>query len=207
MVPVLRWLFIHQTAERFGFSEVGSALPYERVLGEEDHVEHIARSAPAAARGRSGPVGEATAHLFDTPGCRAVRVAARLRLPALCLPGASWAGAWTMMLGAVWASWGTRSYRTEVSRPVRSPRPATSSSRPGTRRDSLPCAESCTSATRSCPARTISSWRSPSATTPWKLPRSRETTPIRPGRSLEEREGGPDEARGFSHGRVSALVI
>lgn len=41
------------------------ALPYERVLAGEDYIEHIARSALAAGAGRSGPVGEATAHLFD----------------------------------------------------------------------------------------------------------------------------------------------
>ena len=41
------------------------ALPYERVLGEEDYIEHIARAALGAGAGRSGPVGEATAHLFD----------------------------------------------------------------------------------------------------------------------------------------------
>ena len=44
------------------------ALPYERVLGEEDYIEHIARSALAAGKGRSGLVGEATAYLFDTRG-------------------------------------------------------------------------------------------------------------------------------------------
>ena len=44
------------------------ALPYERVLGEEPYVEHIARSALAAGVGRSGPVGETTAHLFDARG-------------------------------------------------------------------------------------------------------------------------------------------
>ena len=41
------------------------ALPYERHLGEEDYIEHIARSALAAGSGTSGPVGKATAHLFD----------------------------------------------------------------------------------------------------------------------------------------------
>ena len=53
------------------FSDIDTAdgaLPYERVLGEEDYVEHIARSALAAGKGRSGPVGEATAHLFDARG-------------------------------------------------------------------------------------------------------------------------------------------
>ena len=53
------------------FSDIDTAdgaLPYERVLGEEDYVEHIARSALAAGEGRSGPVGEATACLFDARG-------------------------------------------------------------------------------------------------------------------------------------------
>jgi aminoglycoside 3-N-acetyltransferase len=50
------------------FSDIDTAdgaLPYERVLGEEDYIEHIARSALAAGAGRSGPLGEATVHLFD----------------------------------------------------------------------------------------------------------------------------------------------
>jgi aminoglycoside 3-N-acetyltransferase len=51
------------------FSDIDTsegALPYERVLGEEeDYIERIARSALAAGAGRSGPVGKATAHLFD----------------------------------------------------------------------------------------------------------------------------------------------
>ena len=57
--------------ERFWrtFSDIDTsegALPYERVLGEEeDYIEHIARSALAAGAGRSEPVGEATAYLFD----------------------------------------------------------------------------------------------------------------------------------------------
>jgi len=53
------------------FSDINTAdgaLHYERVLGEEDYVEHIARSALAAGKGMSGPVGEATAHLFDARG-------------------------------------------------------------------------------------------------------------------------------------------
>ena len=53
------------------FSDINTsegALPYERVLGEEDYIEHIARSALAAGAGRSGPVGEAKAHLFDARG-------------------------------------------------------------------------------------------------------------------------------------------
>jgi aminoglycoside 3-N-acetyltransferase len=41
------------------------ALPYERILGEEDYIEHIARSALAAGAGRDRTVGEATAYLFD----------------------------------------------------------------------------------------------------------------------------------------------
>jgi aminoglycoside 3-N-acetyltransferase len=44
------------------------ALPYERVIGEEDYIEHIARSALAAGFGRSGPVGGGTAHLFEARG-------------------------------------------------------------------------------------------------------------------------------------------
>ena len=51
------------------FSDIDTgegALPYERLLGEdEDYIEHIARSALAAGIGSSGPVGEGTAHLFD----------------------------------------------------------------------------------------------------------------------------------------------
>ena len=53
------------------FSDINTsegALPYERVLGEEDYVRHIARSALTAGAGRSGPVGEATAHLFEARG-------------------------------------------------------------------------------------------------------------------------------------------
>jgi aminoglycoside 3-N-acetyltransferase len=50
------------------FSDINTAegaLPYERVLGEEDYIEHVARSALAAGAGRSGPLGKATAYLFD----------------------------------------------------------------------------------------------------------------------------------------------
>ncbi len=50
------------------FSDIDTsegALPYERVIGEEDYVWYIARSALAAGAGSSGPVGEATAHLFE----------------------------------------------------------------------------------------------------------------------------------------------
>lgn len=54
------------------FSDIDTgegALPYKRVLGNEDYIEHIARSALAAeaSPGKSGPVGEATAYLFDAP--------------------------------------------------------------------------------------------------------------------------------------------
>ena len=44
------------------------ALPYEHLLGEEDYIEHIARSALASGVGRSGPVGEGIAHLFEARG-------------------------------------------------------------------------------------------------------------------------------------------
>jgi aminoglycoside 3-N-acetyltransferase len=50
------------------FSDIDTsegALPYECLVGEEDYVGYIARSALAAGAGRSGPVGEATAHLFQ----------------------------------------------------------------------------------------------------------------------------------------------
>ena len=53
------------------FSDIDTsegALPYERILGEEDYIEHTARSALAAGKGRAGPVGEATAYLFDAQG-------------------------------------------------------------------------------------------------------------------------------------------
>jgi aminoglycoside 3-N-acetyltransferase len=54
------------------FSDIDTsegALPYERLLGEEeDYIEHIARSALAAGAGRSGPGGEATAYMFDARG-------------------------------------------------------------------------------------------------------------------------------------------
>jgi aminoglycoside 3-N-acetyltransferase len=53
------------------FSDIDTsegALPYERVLGEEDYIEHIVRLALAAGAGRSGLVGEATAYLFDARG-------------------------------------------------------------------------------------------------------------------------------------------
>ncbi|CAA9464072.1 MAG: hypothetical protein AVDCRST_MAG58-3132 [uncultured Rubrobacteraceae bacterium] len=53
------------------FSDIDTsegALPYERLLGEEDYIEHIARSALASGFGRSGPVGEGIAHLFEARG-------------------------------------------------------------------------------------------------------------------------------------------
>jgi aminoglycoside 3-N-acetyltransferase len=53
------------------FSDIDTAdgtLPYERVLGEEDYIEHIAHFALTAGVGRSGPVGEGTAYLFDARG-------------------------------------------------------------------------------------------------------------------------------------------
>ena len=49
------------------FSDIDTgegALPYGRVIGGEDYIAHIARSALAAGAGRDGPVGDATAHLF-----------------------------------------------------------------------------------------------------------------------------------------------
>lgn len=53
------------------FSDVNTdkgALPYEDLLGEEDYIEHIARSALAAGVGKGGPVGEAASYLFDARG-------------------------------------------------------------------------------------------------------------------------------------------
>jgi aminoglycoside 3-N-acetyltransferase len=52
------------------FSDIDTgegALPYERLLGGEDYIEHIARSALASSAGigSSGPVGGGTGHLFD----------------------------------------------------------------------------------------------------------------------------------------------
>lgn len=50
------------------FSDIDTsegALPYERVLGGRDYVEHIARAALEAGAGHSSTVGEATAYLFD----------------------------------------------------------------------------------------------------------------------------------------------
>ncbi len=52
------------------FSDIDTgvgALPYERILGEEDYIEHIARSALAssAGAGKEGAVGAGAAYLFD----------------------------------------------------------------------------------------------------------------------------------------------
>jgi aminoglycoside 3-N-acetyltransferase len=50
------------------FSDIDTsegALPYERVIGDEDYVGYIARSALAAGAGGSGSVGEAPAYLFE----------------------------------------------------------------------------------------------------------------------------------------------
>jgi aminoglycoside 3-N-acetyltransferase len=50
------------------FSDIDTsegALPYERLIGEEDYIRHIARSALTAGCGRSRPVGGATAFVFE----------------------------------------------------------------------------------------------------------------------------------------------
>jgi aminoglycoside 3-N-acetyltransferase len=50
------------------FSDIDTsdgALPYERVIGEEDYIGYIARSALAAGAGWRGSVGEARAYLFE----------------------------------------------------------------------------------------------------------------------------------------------
>lgn len=50
------------------FSDIDTsegAFSYERVLGGEDYIEHIARSALTAGAGRSGTVGGGAAYLFD----------------------------------------------------------------------------------------------------------------------------------------------
>ena len=50
------------------FSDIDTsdgALPYERLVGEEDYVGYLAGSALAAGFGTSGPLGEGTASLFD----------------------------------------------------------------------------------------------------------------------------------------------
>jgi aminoglycoside 3-N-acetyltransferase len=52
------------------FSDIDTshgALPYEHLIGEEDYVGYLASSALAAGCGKGGPVGEATAYLFDAP--------------------------------------------------------------------------------------------------------------------------------------------
>jgi aminoglycoside 3-N-acetyltransferase len=52
------------------FSDIDTsdgALPYESLLGKEDYVGYLARSALAVGCGKSGTVGEATAYLFDAP--------------------------------------------------------------------------------------------------------------------------------------------
>lgn len=51
------------------FSDIDTsegAFPYETVIGGEDYIEHIARSALADGAGRSGMVGEGSAYLFDS---------------------------------------------------------------------------------------------------------------------------------------------
>lgn len=53
------------------FSDIDTgegALPYERVLGGEDYIDHIARSALAAGAGGSGHLGDTTSYLFDAGG-------------------------------------------------------------------------------------------------------------------------------------------
>ena len=50
------------------FSDIDTgegALPYERVLGGEDYIAYIVRSALAVGAGRSGTVGEGPAHLLN----------------------------------------------------------------------------------------------------------------------------------------------
>jgi aminoglycoside 3-N-acetyltransferase len=50
------------------FSDIDTsegALPYGRITGEEDYIEHIARSALADGAGKSRPVGEGEAYLFE----------------------------------------------------------------------------------------------------------------------------------------------
>ncbi len=58
------------SGERFWrtFSDIdtsGGAMPYERILGGEDYIEHIARSALAAGVGKERAVGEGAAYSFD----------------------------------------------------------------------------------------------------------------------------------------------
>jgi aminoglycoside 3-N-acetyltransferase len=50
------------------FSDIDTsegALPYEHLIGEEDYISYLARSALAAGCGCSRKLGEATAHLFE----------------------------------------------------------------------------------------------------------------------------------------------
>jgi aminoglycoside 3-N-acetyltransferase len=53
------------------FSDIDTsegALSYGRVIGDEDYVGYIARSALAAGAGGSGLVGKGTAYLFEARG-------------------------------------------------------------------------------------------------------------------------------------------
>src|SRR5215217_1466984 len=53
------------------FSDIDTsegALPYERVIAEEDYIRHIARSALEVGIGTSGPVGDAMGYLFEARG-------------------------------------------------------------------------------------------------------------------------------------------
>lgn len=62
---------IHGERQWRNFSDIDTsegALPYERVIGGEDYVEYLARSALAAGTGRSGPVGAGPGYLFDARG-------------------------------------------------------------------------------------------------------------------------------------------
>jgi aminoglycoside 3-N-acetyltransferase len=61
---------VFDDGERFwrAFSDIDTsegALPYERVVGTEDYLGYIARSALVAGCGRSGPIGGTRAHLFE----------------------------------------------------------------------------------------------------------------------------------------------
>ena len=50
------------------FSDINTsegALPYERIIGDEDYVAHIAQAALISGAGQSGPAGKAMAYLFD----------------------------------------------------------------------------------------------------------------------------------------------
>jgi aminoglycoside 3-N-acetyltransferase len=60
------------------FSDIDTsegALPYERITGDEDYIEHIVRSGLAEGIGRSGPVGEGTVYLFEAQELVAYAVA------------------------------------------------------------------------------------------------------------------------------------